>query len=217
MARTERTAHAPMFAEQTDFNEQLYKALKSSPWWMISIAVHVLMFVVSSMIQTDKVEVAAAPSLTASMNAANDAPTEDEPKPTPDEVDQVHDSDVATKEPTIKDAELSDHNETDNDLPTEESLGEGGLSDAPFDGPANNDKIGIGGSAGGAFRGRGGHHNLRAGRGGHPKADGAVDDALRWLKAHQSPDGGWEGEGFRRWCEQKPASGPGPDGAGKAQ
>ena len=41
--------------------------------------------------------------------------------------------------------------ETDNDLPYEESFG---LSDAPFEGPANNGTIGIGGGSGGAFRQR---------------------------------------------------------------
>jgi len=40
-----------------------------------------------------------------------------------------------------------------------------GLSDAPFTGPTTNSAIGIGGAAGGAFRGRGGRRNLRAGGG----------------------------------------------------
>ena len=65
-----------------------------------------------------------------------------------------------TSEPVIKDAEISDHVETDNDLPFEESLGEDGISDAPFKGPANNGLIGLGGGAGGAFGGRGGHRDL---------------------------------------------------------
>src|SRR4029079_16121069 len=128
--------------------------------------------------------------------------------PRPEETEQIHNSDVVAKEPTIKDAELSDHNETDNDMPTEESFGEGGISDAPFEGPSNNGLIGLGGGAGGPFKGRGGHRNLRAGGGGK-KADDAVDAALKWLKAHQSQDGGWECEGFRRWCDLKPASGAG--------
>jgi Ca-activated chloride channel family protein len=64
-------------------------------------------------------------------------------------------------EPVIRDAEISDHVETDNDLPFEETLGEDGLSDAPFTGPANNGLIGLGGAAGGAFHGRGGARELR--------------------------------------------------------
>ena len=142
--------------------------------------------------------------MTTSMAAA-EPPAEPEVPPTPEETEQIHQSDVVAKEPTVKDAELSDHNETDNDLPTEESLGEGGISDSPFEGPSNNGLIGLGGGAGGAFKGRGGHRNLRAGGGGK-KADDAVEDALRWLTAHQSPDGGWECEGWRKWCDGKPSS-----------
>ena len=216
MPRTERAEFQPQFAQQGgDFNEQLYNALRKSPWWMISIAVHVLLFVISNLFATEGVQFKKADTLQTAMNPA-DTPPEEELPPTPEETEQVHASDVVAKEPTVKDAELSDHNETDNDLPTEESLGESGISDAPFEGPANNGLIGIGGGAGGAFKGRGGHRNLRAGGGGK-KADNAVEDALKWLAAHQSADGGWECEGFRKWCDQKQISGEGPDGAGKAQ
>src|SRR5262245_28247389 len=41
--------------------------------------------------------------------------------------------------------------ETDNDLPCQESFG---TEERPFEGPANNGLIGIGGGAGGAFRSR---------------------------------------------------------------
>ena len=76
------------------------------------------------------------------------------------------------EDPVIKDAKVSDHNETDNDLPFEESLGKKDfISDAPFDGPSTNAAIGIGGGAGGAFGGRGGHRNLRAEGGGASIAD----------------------------------------------
>jgi len=33
--------------------------------------------------------------------------------------------------------------------------------------------------------------------------EGAIDNALRWLAAHQSPSGGWEAAGFGRWCDGK--------------
>jgi len=146
--------------------------------------------------------------------ATAEAPPEEELPATPEEAEQVHGSDLVAKEPTVKDAELSDHNETDNDLPTEESLGEGGLSDAPFEGPADNGLIGIGGGAGGAFKGRGGHRNLR--NGGARRTDDAVEHALKWLAAHQSADGGWEAEGFPRWCDGKASASGSVDGAGKA-
>ncbi|MHC5010559.1 MAG: prenyltransferase/squalene oxidase repeat-containing protein [Planctomycetota bacterium] len=43
----------------------------------------------------------------------------------------------------------------------------------------------------------------------------AVEDALAWLAAHQSPNGGWEAAGFGKWCNGEPAA-QGPDGAGGA-
>ena len=96
----------------------------------------------------------------------------------------------------IKDAKLSDHNETDNDQETEESLGDPRFnSDAPFEGPGTNGTIGIGGGAGGAFGGRrGGHRNLRAGGGGK-KTETAVDLALEWLATAYAAERG-ELEGF---------------------
>ncbi len=216
MAREERTDMRKGFMDQpADFNEQMYNALRSAPWWMMSIGFHVLVVVISMLFTTEKVITPPNPPMTTSM-AASEVPPEPELPPTPEETEQIHQSDVVAKEPTVKDAELSDHNETDNDLPTEESLGEGGISDSPFEGPSNNGLIGLGGGAGGAFKGRGGHRNLRAGGGGK-KSDDAVEDALRWLMAHQSPDGGWECEGWRKWCDGKPsAEGESLEGAGKA-
>lgn len=48
-------------------------------------------------------------------------------------------------------------------------------------------------------------------------AQDAVARALTWLAAHASGDGGWESEGFRRWCDGTKRLDEGPDGAGKAQ
>ncbi len=42
----------------------------------------------------------------------------------------------------------------------------------------------------------------------------AVDAGLRWLAAHQAPDGRWSSAGFGSWCEYQPVpEGEGPDGA----
>ena len=44
-----------------------------------------------------------------------------------------------------------------------------------------------------------------------------VEDALRWLMAHQSLDGGWACEGWRTWCNQKEhPEGDHLEGAGRA-
>ncbi len=132
-----------------------------------------------------------------------------------EETERVHATDLVAREPVIRDAEISDHYETSSDLPFEESFGGGGLSDAPFEGPAHNGAISLGGGAGGAFAGRGGHRNLRAGGGGGKKTDDALEHDLRWLAAHQSADGGWSAAAWDRWCDRAPTSG-GQEGLGKA-
>jgi hypothetical protein len=220
MSRIERRAHAPLFAQHADFDEQLYLALRHSPWWMISIAVHVLLFVMSSLFQSAEAGAAtSAPSLIAvgggELPAVDDLPQTDEP-----EVEIPQATEANAKEPVIRDQDipLADHDTTDNDQPYEEMFGNDGTSDSMLDGPGKNRSIGVGPGAGSAFgHGRGSWHVGRTGPGGHrERSDEALEDALRWLKAHQSPDGGWEAAGFGKWCDGKPASGPGPDGAGRA-
>lgn len=45
---------------------------------------------------------------------------------------------------------------------------------------------------------------------------GAIQGALEWLAAHQSPDGRWEAAGFGQWCNGKQSEGTPPDGRGDA-
>ena len=215
MSRSARTVRQGALDQPADFNQQMYEALKSAPWWMMSIGFHVLIVVISTLFQTDKPPVALAPIVAASMNPG-EVPVEPEPPIASDEIEQVHQSDVQAKEPSLVDErEVSDHEETDNDMPTEQSLGESGTGDSSFEGPSTNGLIGLGGGAGSQKKGFGGHRNLRAGSFGKPRED-ALEDALRWLAAHQSPDGGWECEGWRKWCDLKPATdGERLEGAGK--
>ena len=64
MPRLERSAHAARFAASADFNEQLYDALRKSPWWMISIAAHGLLFLISTMIlMIDEIRKKVTPAL----------------------------------------------------------------------------------------------------------------------------------------------------------
>ncbi len=94
------------------------------------------------------------------------------------------------------------------------------LKDEPFTGPPSGGSIGLGGSAGGAFRGRGGRNKLRVEDDWAKllrSQDQAVERALRWLAAHQSPNGGWSATDFRQWCDGKPSTDvtKQPDGLGK--
>jgi hypothetical protein len=214
MARQQRQHYADSFANQGDFNEQLYLALRQAPWWMISIAIHLMLFFILNLIDTTPPVKAPPPMVEAALPDNEDI--EEEVEETPEDTEEVQEKEVVTEEPVIKDEEIDDHVETDNDLPDQESFGETeGMSDAPFEGPSNNGTIGLGGGAGGAFKGRGGSADKTPGGGGKKRND-AVMDALKWLKAHQSPGGQWEGDGFQKWCDFKAApAGKQPDGVGK--
>ena len=145
------------------------------------------------------------------MTQQDDQPElEEEVEPEVEEDKPIEEMEKQVEDPVIKDAKVSDHNETDNDMDDNQALGDPRLnSDAPFEGPGNNGTIGIGGGAGGAFGGRrGGRRNLKAGGGGK-KTQSAVDLALEWLKNHQSANGSWDVDGFRRECKLNRCDGTG--------
>jgi hypothetical protein len=212
MSRDQRRLPVSAFQHGGGFDEQIYDALRQSPWWMISITAHVLLFVVSSMFTT--AEAAAPPTKAVLVGDLQDTTPADPPDEV--ETEPVDEIDVPVREIVPVDVPIASHDEDDTDMPTHDVGGGDGIAQGPMSGPSNNTLIGLGGGVGGGRHGPGGNAFLR--RGNHPagKVDAAVDDALRWLKAHQSPDGGWEAEGFRRWADGKPAIGPGPDGVGKA-
>jgi len=191
------------------FNDILYLQLKKTPWWLISIGFHGILILILF-------ATAFGPNLSdANANIQGKVedelidPLKEEVKPDIEETKPIEQDEKVIEDPVIKDAKVSDHNETDNDLPFEESLGKKDfLSDAPFDGPSTNAAIGIGGGAGGAFGGRGGHRNLRA-LGGGNRTETAVDLGLEWLKNHQDPDGYWDCDGFMEQCLGNQCGGPG--------
>lgn len=174
-----------------DFGELLYRQLKNAPWVLASIGVHGVVFLIFMMIPPPERDTETAPQI--EMSNADVVELKEEEPPTPEEEKPIEETERVLEDPVLKDAKVSDHNETDNDQETEESLGDPRFnSDSPFEGPGTNGTIGIGGGAGGAFGGRrGGHRNLRAG-GTSKKTQTAVDLALEWLKNHQSPDGRWD-------------------------
>lgn len=198
--------------EAKDFNELLYEQTKNAPWVGASIGFHALVFGIFYLMPS----AAVAPPVQATQLAMTptEAPQElkeEEPPPTPEETKPIEESDKVVQDPVLKDAQVSDHNETDNDMDDTGSLGDPRFnSDAPFEGPGTNGTIGIGGGAGGSFGNRrGGRRNLKVGGGGGKKSQTAVDLALEWLKNHQSPDGKWDCDGFDAMCKLGKCSGPG--------
>jgi hypothetical protein len=191
------------------FNDVLYAQLKKTPWWLISIGFHSILIVILFTLPFGPNLSDADANLQGKVEDEIIDPLKEEVKPDIEETKPIEQEEKVIEDPVIKDAKVSDHNETDNDLPFEESLGKKDfLSDAPFEGPSTNAAIGIGGGAGGAFGGRGGHRNLRA-LGGGARTEGAVDLGLEWLKNHQDPDGYWDCDGFMEQCKLNQCGGPG--------
>jgi hypothetical protein len=217
MARQGRASHPDVFHTGGDFDEQLYMALRRSPWWMISIAFHVFVFLILSMLGGTT---ARAVERRAIVIGQTLPPVQEDLPPTDEPTKDVHPQDMTVPDPLQVEDPVVAKPQTDNDQPYEEPFGKDkGLSDASFDGPAANNEIGTGPGAGSSPFGRGGHQPGGGGGGGPHKAfDRALEDALRWLAAHQSPNGGWEAAGFDRWCDGKPISDPSrrPHGLGKA-
>jgi hypothetical protein len=194
---------------QARFDDVLYSHLARTPWWLVSLAFHglVVLILFHTPFGQDPYEVTRQ-SRTQLQDDFLD-PVEPLVKPDIRELPPIDQEEEALDEPTIKDAKLSDHNETDNDRPTEESLGElDMMSDSPLEGPSTNAEIGIGPAAGGPFGGRGGHRNLRAWSDSHI-TEKSVRLGLEWLVDHQDPDGMWDCDGFMARCELAACGGPG--------
>jgi hypothetical protein len=225
MTRRQRSVHDSAFEAHDDFDAQVYRALKSSPWWMISLSAHVLLYVVGAMTGTPRVALAAPHDVLEARLPPPEAPPEpsrDPEEPEAEDVVPPLDLPPAPNLDPREDVEDSEETTTDNEMDARGTWGDDGNASATLaDAPARNAIIGLGSGAGRAFgSGRTGSDRDRGRRGGPPNGEKlqiALDEALRWLAAHQSPDGGWEAAGFNRWFDGKPVSGPGPDGLGKAQ
>jgi hypothetical protein len=178
--------------EEHSFNDTLYEWMSSAPWLAISAAAHLLVYFILAAIPWRYFQDDSAKEITAKVQPPPEEPFEEPEEEPEEELEEVE----PIEEPVLKDAEISDHNETDDDQPFEESEGDPDFnSDSPFDSDQFNNVLGIGGGAGGKFGNRrGGRRNLKAGKG----IEEALRDGLEWLKNHQSPDGYWDCDGFSR-------------------
>jgi hypothetical protein len=203
MTRDTRTVHVDAFREHEDFGEQLYGALRQSPWWVISLVMHVMAVAVAMLFPGGGKT--APPAADVAIEVRTPLEEVDPPEPPPADVDPVPLPDTPVVDPVPVDHE-QERPETDVDELFDSTAGDDGQSTAALAGPSHNPNMGVGGSAGNPFGrpGKGGN-DTGGQRGGSRAMDDAVEHALRWLAAHQSPDGGWEAAGFDRWCDGKPA------------
>ena len=198
--------------ESATFNDILVEQLRNTPWLLFSVAIHVVIAIILHMFSVTNDAAGEVKPFQVSEPDTLENEMEEEVE---EETEEIQPEEEPTEEPVIKDTEISDHNETDDNEEWEESKGEeDALSDKPFDGTQTNDAIGLGGGAGSAFgRRRGGKRNLRA-MGGGGKTQRAVERGLEWLANHQSEDGRWDCDAFMQ--NGDPKKGELCDGKGNA-
>ena len=180
--------------EETTFNDVLYDWMGRAPWLAIALVLHLIALALLAVIPWhifDKAE-------EKSVNAALEAPVEEITEEPEEEIEEEIEEEEPLDEPVLKDAEVSDHDETDDNQDFMMSEGDPDfLSDSPFDSDNTNDVIGIGGGAGGKFGGRfGGRRDLR--RAGGSGTEQALRDGLEWLAKHQDNDGKWDADEFMK-------------------
>jgi hypothetical protein len=178
----------PWEEEQT-FNDVLYEWMSRAPWLVISALAHLLALFILSAIPWDEFFKEEPKTIQAQIEQPPPDPFEEPPEEPEEEIEEE-----PIEEPVLKDAEVVDTPETDNDSEFEETAADPAFDNNPFDSDAFNDVLGIGGGAGGGsgkMGGRGGKRNA-GGRG----TQAAVRDGLEWLKNHQSPDGYWDSDEY---------------------
>lgn len=173
-------AHGPAMHEEHTFEDALRDLVRNSPYLGISLLLHGAVLIIFIMQKTPPPDVDDSRKIVATQEEIED-PLPPEPEEDPD----IEEPEDIIEEPVLSEDVLVDVEIIDT--PT----------DAAFDNTGANDAIGVGGGGGG-FGGRG-----KLGRRG--KAAGSpynrtIDDALRWLRDHQSPDGNWSANAFEDEC-----------------
>jgi hypothetical protein len=206
--RFESTGHGPGHAAP-DFQEQLYDALRATPWWLASATGHVVaLLLLSVLLGGGGGPPPEAPRI---MGEIVERVPEPEPDIQPDieptkPITEPEDSPI-TELPELK---SDDSVETDAEL---ESTVEGPPDprftvEGAFEGPGSNSIIGAGAGAGGGLTGRAARRrNLRLI--GIDGTESATDAGLEWLRRHQSVSGAWDGDGFEAQCKDGKCGGAG--------
>jgi hypothetical protein len=180
--------------EEVTFNDILYDWMGRAPWLAISAVAHVMVFLLLAVIPWGLFGADENQDIQAKLDQPVEEVYEEPEEEEPEEIEEEE----PLEEPVLKDAEISDHNETEDEQDFMASEGDPDfISDSPFDDTNLNDVIGIGGGAGGKFGGRfGGRRNLRTAGG--SGTEQALKDGLEWLANHQDEDGKWDCDEFMK-------------------
>ena len=174
-------AHGPG-ADEHSFEDALRELVRNSPYLGISLLLHGAVLFAFMQMKLDVAPVEETKKIVATQEDIEE-PLPPEP-PEPPEIEEIEE---VIDEPVISEDVVTEVTEVIDSLP----------SDAPFESTGANDVVGVGGGGGG-FGGRG-----KLGRRGKPAGNPhqqTVENALIWLKNHQSPDGYWAANEFELEC-----------------
>ncbi|MBI3099676.1 MAG: terpene cyclase/mutase family protein [Planctomycetes bacterium] len=215
MAKREEPEETPQYSrlEGFKFDDWMQEQVQRTPWWAISLAVHLLVIAIFMAVTIDSDAGAQESPITVVVSPPKKEEIKIEPIRDVIEQKKIDTDEVVVQDPVLKDAEVDDHNETDNDEPYEQNKGDSMDFNSDKNQKSNqwNDSIGVGGGAGGSFGGRlGGNKNRKVkGGGGSEKTESAVMAGLKWLARHQNPDGAWSTTNFSANCKTSICEGKG--------
>jgi len=187
------TFHESAHEHEPEFLDMVYEWMESAPWVAISAAAHAILFLILVSIPWSLLDEKEEVLITATIETK----TPDKFVPPPEEI-------IPPVEPPESPEDTEELIITDFPLPNP-TPSEPNPEPNPFpDDPANNNLfehmgegpvIGIGGPTGN----KGGRFGPPGG-GGPGGFRGETDKALKWLAAHQAPDGSWDCDGFSDHC-----------------
>lgn len=191
-----------------DFQEQLYDAMRATPWWLASATGHVVALLVLSLL----LDGGGGPPPEArgiTIGEVAERPPEPEPDIKPD-IEPTKPITEPEEVPVTELTEIRSDVEVETDAEPESSrIGDSRFDgEGPFDGPGRNGDIGVGPGGGGDHFGRQARRiNLR--QTGDGRTESATDAGLEWLRRHQSTSGAWDGDGFEAQCKDGKCGGAG--------
>jgi hypothetical protein len=194
---------------EDSFHDALYRSVRQTPWWFVSLGVHLLL---AALLFNIDFSTSATPQPAQVASKLAEIPPElpdEEIPPVLEEMRPVErqDEEIPVEVEEFKSEEPVE--ETDS-LVDDPSDVEDPNPAGPFEGFSTNDRIGIGGGAAGGSNKRLGRRRLVARSSGFTRTEDAVNQGLRWLADHQDPAGFWDCDGFMRMDKVTPVcDGPG--------
>lgn len=180
--------HGPGLEPPRTFEDALRDLVRNSPYLGVSLLMHGIVGLIFWLARDPVI----AEDEGAKITAAPEQIEEVLPPEPPPEEPEIEEIEEIIEDPVITEDVVTDVTEV-VDSPN---------VDANFDSTNANDVIGLGAGAGGNFGGKVGRRGSKGKIAGtaHLKA---VDDALKWLKNHQSPEGHWSANAFDDMCGQQ--------------